>query len=225
MRLYYLAPLLFLLFISCSTNPYDTSTPKNFVISLGKITDQPKDHNPLPYFYDEAYAEAILAFDQAGEKGLDSFDKFRSLIAEKFPKHIKTNREGQLKVSLDSLGGFDNQNFNYSVSMVGAQMKERKPSDYEFVSASEPDDEGILELKIKILGRETTIPLKNTADGYRMFSTEATLDGLKKSIAKINEFDAVFSKGVKWIESGELSKKNFKDKIEVLSTEYFKAIQ
>lgn len=225
MRFKHLVFLLLLPLFSCSTNPYDTSTPENIVLSMGKIGEQPKDHNPLPYFYDKESADAIFAFDQAAEKGLTSFNTFRNAVATKFPEYVKSNQKGKLKVALDGFAGFNVRNFTYSASMIGAQLKERKPSDYEFVSASGPNEEGIVQLKVKVLGKLATIPLKKTVDGYRMFSTEQQLENIKKSVSRIKEFDAVFSRGIELVKSGELTPKNFAEKMALLSEEYFKAVR
>ena len=54
-------------FISLSDNPYDTSTPKKFVESLGMINQQPKSENPLPYFYEKEFAVALTNFDETNE--------------------------------------------------------------------------------------------------------------------------------------------------------------
>lgn len=218
--------LLFLLpLFSCVNNPYDTSTPEKFVISMGLIAQQPKDHNPLPYFYDKESADAILAFDQAAESGLESFNRFRNSIVTKFPMHVKTNQEGKIKIALDGFSGLNTRNFTYSASMIGAQMKERKPSDYEFISVTEVDKEGIVQLKVKVLGRETTLPIKKTKNGYRMFSTKETIESISKSIAKIKQLEDVFFTGIQLIESGKITKENFKEKMEVVSTQYFKAVR
>jgi len=218
--------LLFILpLFSCSNEPYDTSTPEKFVTSLGLIGQQPKDQNPLPYFYDKESADAILNFDEMAEKGLTSFDKFRNLIALKFPTHVKTNQKGKIKIALDGLPGKNTINFTYSISMIGPQMKERQPSDYEFVSATELDKENISQLKVKILGKITTIPIKKTENGFRMYSKEKMIENISKSIAKIKKMDEVFLTGIKLIDSNEITQENFKEKMEGISTQYFSAVR
>ena len=220
--------LLFLLFInqvSCQTAPYDTSTPEKFVTALGQIGAQPEDHNPLPYFYDKVSAEAILSFDQNAEKALNSFNTFRNLLTEKFPAFVKSNRKGKIKVSLDGFAGLQTRNFSYSASMIGAQMKERNPEDYEFISATEPDEEGITQVTVKIKGKTSTLPLKKTTDGYQMFSTEKQLDQISKSVAKIKKMNKVFEEGIALIKEGGLTKENFEDKVDALSNAYFKSFQ
>jgi hypothetical protein len=225
MRLNYLPLLFFITLFSCSTNPYDTSTPEKLVASLGIVGQQPEDHNPLPYFYDDESAEAIFAFDEAAENGLESFNKFRNSVSAKFPTFVKSNREGTLKITLNGFNGMKTRNFNYSAQMIAAQMKARKPSDYEFVSASEANEEGITELKVKIKGRVSSIPLKKNSDGYHMFSSPEQLDNLRSSVTKIKEFDAVFKEGIQLVESGELTPKNFEEKMALLSEKYFKAVR
>lgn len=217
--------LLLLPLFSCSNGPYDTSTPEQFVTSMGLIGQQAENHNPLPYFYEKEYAEAILAFDQTAEKGLTSFDEFRNMIALKFPNHVKTNQKGKIKIALDGSGGLNTRNFTYSVRMIVAQMKERKPADYEFISATKPDEEGISQLKLKILGRSTTIPIKKTEGGFRMFSTEKQMKNIAKSIAKAKQLEAVFSTAIKRINAGEITKENFKEKMGDVSSKYFAAVR
>lgn len=216
--------LLLLTLFSCSNDPYDTSTPENFVISLGLIGQQPENHNPLPYFYEKESADAILAFDTNSKKGLDSFDEFRSIMALKFPNHIKTNKKGKIKIALDGKTGLNTRNFTFSASLIGEQMKERKPTNYEFISATKPDSEGISQLNLKILGNITTIPIKKTKNGYRMFSTEKTMENISKSIAKTKQIEEVFSSAIKRINSGEITQENFKEKMEEISNKYFKVV-
>ena len=225
MRFKHLVFLFLLPLFSCSTNPYDMSTPENVVLSMGKIGEQPKDHNPLPYFYDKESAKAILAFDQAAENGLESFNKFRNSVSEKFPTFVKSNRKGKLKITLDGFNGMKTRNFNFSASMIGAQMKERKPADYEFISASEANEEGITQLKVKIKGRTSSIPLKKNSNGYYMFSSQEQLDNIQNSIAKIKKFEEIFKEGIQLVESGELTANNFEEKMALLSEKYFKAVR
>jgi len=225
MRFKHLVFLFLLPLFSCSTNPYDMSTPQNVVLSMGKIGEQPKDHNPLPYFYDKESAKAIFAFDKAAENGLESFNKFRNSVSEKFPTFVKSNRKGKLKITLDGFNGMKTRNFNFSASMIGAQMKERKPADYEFISASEANEEGITQLKVKIKGRTSSIPLKKNSAGYYMFSSQEQLDNIQNSIAKIKKFEEIFKEGIQLVESGELTANNFEEKMALLSEKYFKAVR
>jgi hypothetical protein len=218
--------LLFSVFIlSCESNPYDTSTPKTFVTSLGIIGQQPEDHNPLPYFYEPKVAEAILLFDQTAEEGLKSFNSFRNTLAEKFPKYVKSNREGKIKIATDGFAGFNTRNFTYSASTISAQMKERKSLDYEFVSATEVDEDNISQLQVKIKGKTTTIPLKKTDQGFVMHSTEDQLENINESVAKMKKMNEVFLRGISLINSGELTEANFKEKIEDLSNQYFDVVR
>ena len=212
-------------FSSCSQNPYDTSTPEKFVISLGLIGQQPEDHNPLPYFYEKEMADAIFSFDQAAEEGLTSFNTFRNLLTSNFPKFIQTNQEGMIKIAVDGLGGFNTRNFTYSASRIAPQMRERNPSDYEFVSASEPDQEGISELNVKISGNVATIRIKKTEQGFVMFSTEEQIKNIHASVAKIKQMNEVFTTGTNLIHSGELTEENFKEKIENLANQYFEVVR
>ncbi|MEL7147869.1 MAG: hypothetical protein AAFO69_15960, partial [Bacteroidota bacterium] len=113
---------------ACSNDPYDTSTPEKMVVSMGLISQQPASHNPLPYFYEKEAANAIGQFDKAGENVLTLFDQLREQLASKFPKHVKQNREGMLKITLDGFNGLKVRTFTYSATTIGGQLKERKPS-------------------------------------------------------------------------------------------------
>lgn len=220
--------LLFLFLIpmlSCTHNPYDTSTPEKFVTSLSIVGEQPKDHNPLPFFYNSEAAEAILYFDQAAEATLQSFDEFRNLMATKFPSYIKKNKEGEIKIALDSVQFMSTRSFTFSASMVAAQMKERSSSDYEFISATTADSEGIIQLKVKISGRVSTIPIKKTEDGFRMFLTEGVLKNLDQSVEKTKRMREVFLSGINQLNSEEITAENFKEKIEYLYDSYMKAVR
>ncbi len=217
--------LFFLTHAACQNSPYDTSTPEKLVTSLGLIGLQPEDHNPLPYFYEKASAEAILSFDQNAEKTLNAFNTFRNLLAAKFPEFVKSNREGKIKVSLDGFAGVQTRNFTYSASMISAQMKERSPEDYEFISTTEPDEEGVAQVTVKIKGKTSTLPLKKTDHGYRIFSTQKQLDQISKSVARIKKMNEVFDNGIALINDGAITKENFEDKVAALADAYFNSFQ
>lgn len=105
---------------ACSVNPYDTSTPENFVTSMGLISERPSSENPIPFFYDKDAAERITIFDETGEKTGVAFDKFRNMMEEKFPDHVKSNQEDRLKIALDGTTGMKTRSFSYSATLIGA---------------------------------------------------------------------------------------------------------
>ena len=217
---------LFLLipFFAFSGNPYDTSTPASFVASMGLIGQQAEDHNPLPYFYDQASAEAIYRFDQAGEKALKSFDELRNTLTERFPNHVKLNVDGKVKISLDGYAGMKIRTMTYSASLIGAQLRERKASDYEFVSSTEPNEEGVITLTLKILGQQRTLPLKNTENGYRMFLDKKVLDNLAENIRKIEKLNQVFTSAHEQLINKEITEENFEEKVEAIVSAYEQAL-
>lgn len=223
LRIFFIAILLPL--ISCSSNPYDTSTPEKFVESMGLISQQAGDEDFLPYFYDKESAAAIAKFDAAGENGLIEFNKFRNTVAEKFPYHVKTNEEGKLKVALDGFAGMNNRGFSYSASLVGAQLKERTSVDYEFISATAPDKNNIVQLTVKILGNEKTLPIKKTKDGYRMFLAKEDLNSIKESTETANRLEQVFVDANELLANGKITEENFAEQFEELSTLYAEALK
>lgn len=207
-------------FLACSDEPYDTSSPEKFVESMGLISQQDASDNPLPYFYDEESAEAIGTFDALGEKVQIAFDAFRNNIATKFPNHTKKNEEGLLKIALDGYAAMKIRNFTFSASLIGAQLKQRDASDYEFISATDPDDNGITQLTVKITGNEKTLPLKKIEDCYKMFLTPDVLENIYQSIGTLEELDALFSNANEMLENGEITEENFEEKFEEIATNY-----
>lgn len=224
MRLRNLLFIFTLLLFACSKKVYDTSTLEKLVESMGTISQQPKTDNPLPYFYDKESASAIHQFDQAGENGLIAFDAFRNAVAAKFPNHTKRNTKGILKIALDGFAGMKVRSFSYSVSLVGPQLKKRKPSDYEFVSATKPDKNGVAQLTVKILGKEKTIPHKKTKEGYRMFLEKDAIDSFYNIVKQLEQLEKVFSDANQQIENGEITEDNFEEKMKIVLVEYNKAL-
>lgn len=207
-----LALLLFSLF-SCKSGPYDTSSPEKFVSSMGLIGQQEEPHNPLPYFYDAVSAKAILEFDELGAQTLESFTAFRNALSEQFPQNTKVNTEEQLKVALDGPAGMQTGSFSYSATLIGAQLKERKASDYVFVSATEPDEEGIVQLRLQISGNETSLPIKQTKDGYRMFLSDKVLGDISNAVEMLERLDQVFSEAHAQLVRNEITEANFEEEL------------
>ena len=210
--------------IAFAANPYDTSTPKKFVISMGLISQQGPKENPLPHFYEPASAEAILAFDQSSENAMRSFDKFRNTLNVKFPNHVIENKARGLEIALDAYSEMSTIRFTFSATFIGAQLKERKPSDYEFVSATKPDTEGVVQVTLKISGKTSTLPIKNTAQGYRMFLTQDVLDKIAATIKQVAKLEKVFSDATQEIENGVITEENFEEKLEQVYFNYQEAI-
>ncbi|MCB0509479.1 MAG: hypothetical protein KDC82_01865 [Bacteroidetes bacterium] len=214
-----------ILLISCAKNPYDTSTPENYVLSMGLIGQQDKNDDPLPYFYDEISAKAIADFDALAEESFEEFEQFRISLSEKFPEHIEENEEGKIEVRLDSILDKNLRSFSLNVSLVGAQMKERSPSDYEFISATEPDSNNISQLTLIITGKELTLPITKTKDGYRMFLSEDVLETISDRIVQLEKMKAVFVEANVMLKEEHINEANLEEKIEELSLAYQKALK
>ncbi|MEZ5008585.1 MAG: hypothetical protein R2753_10600 [Chitinophagales bacterium] len=191
---------------------------------MGLISQRPNTENPLPYFYDKESAEAIATFDGVSEKGLIAFDKFRNATAEKFPNHTKKNQKGELKIALDGYAGMKIRSFTLSATLIGAQLKERNSSDYEFVSATEPDENNISQLTLKILGNEKTLPLKKTKDGYKMFLSDEVLENINNAVKKAEKLEQVFLEANQLLENNKITEANFEEKMEAISIQYQTAL-
>lgn len=220
---YLLLSFLIPLFISSNT-PYDTSTPEKFVIAMGLISQHPKTENPLPYFYEKDFALALTKFDESGKKAQLAFDQFRNAIAEKFPNNTLTNEEGNLKIALDGFSKMKIRTFSYRANLIGEQLKERSPSDYEFVSATEPDENNISQLTLKILGNEKTLPIIKTEEGYKMYLPKDVLNVVNTTTNKGIQLESVFSKATQSIEKGKVTTENFEAKLEKVIEQYEKAL-
>ncbi|WP_435579082.1 hypothetical protein [Gilvibacter sp.] len=210
--------------LACTNDPYDTSTPENFVIALGQVSQQPEDHNPLPYFYEEASAAAILRFDQMGMATSEAFVSFKNSLAEQFPGHVKRNLEGRIVVSLDGFAGMKTRTFNFSATLIGPQLKARTAADYEFIGATEPDAEGVVQLTLKMEGVQRTLPIKKTAAGYRMFLAPEMIEGIDKNLKTIENLQAVFVGANKQLLGGTINENNFESELETIHNAYAQAL-
>ena len=216
--------LLLLPIFSCSSSRYDTSTPEKFVESMGLIGQQPKSENPLPFFYEKESAISITKFDEVGGKCQDSWNKMRGLIAEKFPNNIKSNQEGRLKIVLDVYAKMKTRTFSFSATQIGPQLKERKPSDYEFVSCTEPNENGVCQITVKMMGNAKTIPIKKSADGYRLFLEPDVLKNMDETVEKIKGLEKVFADANQLLETGKITEENFEVKMQEVYTNYQNAL-
>lgn len=217
--------IIFLPICAFSQKPYDTSTPEKFVESMGLVGEQPKSHNPIPFFYEKKAAKAMNQFDESGLNAMKSFDAFRNSVAEKFPKHILVNEEGYLKVVLDDVLDKNNRDFSFSATLIGEQLKERDPSDYEFISSTEPDEEKSVQLTLKISGNERTLPLTKTKKGFRMVLGENVLADIEEMISKTEQFERIFSEANRQLAKGDITEANFAVKIDELSMKYAQALE
>ena len=216
---------IFIPLFSFSQKPYDTSTPEKLVEAMGNVGTRPATENPLPFLYDEATSSAIIAFDKIGEEGLASFNQFRRNLQNKFPTHIKVNKTGKIEITLDAVEGMNTRSFSYSVNLITPQIKERKPSDYKFISATEPDDNNVSKLTLLIMDNEKTIDIKKTKDGYKMFLTDDVLVSLSDMTEKCKKMHQVFVEANTLLESGEITEENFESKMEMLSIKYMESLE
>ena len=210
--------------LACTSDPYDTSTPEKFVIALGQVGQQPEDHNPLPYFYDEASAEAISRFDELGAATAEAFENFRNTLAEQFPKHIKRNLPERISITLDGYGGMKTRTFNFSATLIGSQLKARTAADYEFIGATAPDADGVVQLTLKMEGVERTLPIKKTPAGYRMFLAPEMIEGINNNLITIENLKAVFVGAHKQLLDGNINEENFETELETIHNAYAQAL-
>ena len=221
------AKLLFFIFIpiiTFSQKPYDTSTPEKLVEAMGSVGNLPADENPLPYLYDEQTANTFIAFDEIGEKAGRSFDQFRRNLQEKFPKYVLENKEGKIKITLNGLEE-NTRTFSFAASSVSTQTRAMKPTDFKFISATEPDENQISKLRLVTKGEENIIDIKKTEKGYKMFLTPGILAYLSQTTESLIKRNQVFEEANQLLESGEITTENFESEMERISIAYIESLQ
>lgn len=213
-----------LLLHSCgNNNPYDNSTPEKFIISLGQIGLQPKEQNPIPFFYLENDARSITAYDDSALKCLAAFQAFKTALNQKFPTKVKTvdDKEIILNVEPDS---FSTLSFRLSASVIRDQLQENAPGDFVFVSAAEAGADGITKVTYKMKGNENSVDLKLTNGQYLMFLPEGSLKQLNKMIPFFVKSESILSGFLQEIENNDLTLNNFDVKVKDWNFKYQEAL-
>lgn len=215
---------IFIPLFSFSQKPQDTRTPEKLVEAMKNVADFPKNENPVLFIYEKETADAIFIFDEMGEKGLNSFNQFRSNLQEKFPAYVVENKRGRIEIALDGSEALNTINFSYSATLISPQITERLPSDYSFISATEPDENQIAKLTLLIMGEEKVVDIKNTKEGYKLFLSTDMLQTLSEMTDKCISLEKVFSNANEMFKNGEITEGNFESKMDVISLQYIEAL-
>ena len=216
----YLFAILVFSILSCGPeSPYDTSTPEKFITALGQVGERPKEENPIPYFYSKDDATAITTYDEAGGRAIGTFQAFKSAIAENFPDKVKTNVENKIVLEPYRMGPMS-LSFSLSASMIRDQIQDRKASDYKFISATDPDENNMVEITFLMLGNESKLEVTKFGDQYMMTMTEESLAQLNKMVGFFNQADEFFTTNLAAINNKEITGENLMDKATLWEKDY-----
>lgn len=204
--------------------PYDNSTPEKMMISLTSISKQPKEINPIPYFYTKDNARAIISFDEAGGRALGSFESFKEALTTHFPTKIKRIRENKIELHTEG-NSFSSQEFTLSASLIRKQLQEQTPSAYEFVSASEPDENGIIVIDYTMLGKNATLEVVKEDGQYVMHMKDESIVKLGQMTTFFNKADTLLSAFTKSINQQDMTDENFQNKTKEWSNQYMDLIK
>lgn len=213
------AILLFTTFACGPQSPYDTSTPEKFITALGQVGERPKEENPIPYFYAKEDAIAITTYDEAGGRVIGTFQAFKTAIAENFPDKIKTNEENKIVLEPYKMGPMS-MSFSLSASIIRDQIQGRKASDYKFISATDPDENDMVEITFLMLGNESKLEVTKFGDQYMMTMTDESIAQLNKMVGFFNQADEFFTASLAAINNKEITGENLMDKATLWEKDY-----
>jgi len=191
---------------------YDTSTPEKYIQSLARVGSGPADENPIPFFYEPTSAAAISGYDQIGAIALANFQSFKTQLATQFSSRVASMTSKEIKLYTDDTETMT-RSFSFSGSLIGPQIKQRSASDYEFISATEPDSDKKVTITLKMMGRTTPLEVKDFGSGYKMWmdqETLATISLLTNFFSSCNDLLVVWLKA---LENKEITDSNFEEKI------------
>lgn len=211
--------LVFTTFACSQNSPYDTSTPEKFISALGQIGERPKEENPIPFFYSKEDAIAITKYDDAGGQTMANFHAFKSAIADNFPDKVKSNAETKIVLEPSKMGLLT-LSFSLSTSLIKSQIQGRKASDYEFISATEPDENDTVEITFSMLGNESKLEVTKFGNQYMMTMTEESIKQLNKMVDFFNQADEFFSTKLAIISSKEVTSENLLEEATKWQGEY-----
>lgn len=200
-------------------SPYDTSTPEKFIIALGQIGERPKEENPIPFFYAKEDAIAITEFDETGAQAIEAFQAFKSAIASNFPNNIKSNVENKIVLEEYKMGPLS-LSFSLSASLIRSQIQSRKAGDYKFISATEPDENGTVEITFLLLGNQSKLEVTKFGNQYMLTSKEENTKQLIKMVDFFNQAGTFFSSKLAIISNKEVTSENLMEKATLWQTEY-----
>lgn len=205
-------------------SPYDTSTPEKFILALGQVGERPKDENPIPFFYPNEDANAITLYDETGGKLIETFKAFKSAIVNNFPNNVGSNSENKIVLEPDKMG-LVSMSFSLSASLIGSQIQSRSASDYKFISATEPDENGTVEITFLLLGNESKLKVTKFSNQYMLTMTEESTKQLNKMVDFFSQADRFFSTHLTSITNQEVTSENLMEKATEWEKEYFGLLQ
>lgn len=208
---YLFAMLVFTTLACKQDSPYDNSTPEKLMQSLSQIVNQPKDQNPVPFFYAKKAAEAIMRYDASGGKALKAFDGFKNSIVEHFPKKVKLVQDNKIELHAEGDSYFS-RSFTLSATLISNQLQDETPKAYEYVSASEPDEDGIVTLEYMMEGTKREMKVVKESRQYLMYMPDKDFIQLEKMVTFFSQADSLFSGIITDIENKTLSNENFQEK-------------
>lgn len=217
---YLLAILAFFALMGCKPkSPYDTSTPEKMLLSLGLVSAQPVDHNPVPYFYVKKDGIAITNFDEAGFKALDAFEAFKTAMMSNFQTKIKRSSKDKIEFYKDEKM-FSTVSLSLSASLIRPQLQNRSPEDYEVISVSEPNDDGVVTIKCRMVDRETDLEVKEEDGHYLMFLKDKDYVQIQKMTKFFEKAEALFTRAASEIKNKEVTEENFEEMSNSWDNEY-----
>ncbi|WP_157716078.1 hypothetical protein [Roseivirga echinicomitans] len=217
---YLLAALAIFTMVGCQPkSPYDTSTPEKMLLSLGLVSAQPVDHNPVPYFYVKKDGIAITNFDEAGFKALDAFESFKTAMIGSFQTKIKRSSKDKIEFYKDE-ELFSTVSLSLSASLIRPQLQNRSPEDYEVISVSEPSEHGVVTVKCRMMDRETDLEVKKEDGNYLMFLKDKDYVQIQKMTKFFEKAEALFSRAASEINNKEVTEENFEEISTSWDTEY-----
>ena len=217
---YLLTVLVIFAVVGCKPKgPYDTSTPEGMINSLGLVSAQPKEENPIPYFYVKKDGIAITDFDEAGFVALDAFEAFKTAMINHFQTKIKMSNNTKIEFYKDE-EYFSTVSLSLSASLIRPQLQNRSPEDYEFISVTDPDEDGVIKIKCRMVGNETELEVKKEDGNYLMFLKDKDYVQIQKMTKFFEKADALFARAASEINNKEVTAENFEEMSTSWDTEY-----
>ena len=204
----YLLPTFSMVVAQLCYGQFDTSTPENYLQALAEVPASDPGVNPIPFFYETESAAAIVSYDAIGATALGRFQVFKKLLAEQLPDRVVSEDEKSIQVEVDNQGVMLRK-FSLSGALIGVQLRDRSPSDYAFVSATEPDENGVVKLTCRMMGQLQELEIKDFGDGYRMWLDAQNLMNVRKMSTFFEAADALISEWIDFIEQGRLNVENY----------------
>ncbi|MGW8122060.1 hypothetical protein ACV07N_05320 [Roseivirga echinicomitans] len=205
-------------------SPYDTSTPEKMIYSLGQVSAQPKELNPIPYFYVEKDAVAITDFDESGFKALDAFESFKNAMYQHFPTKVTNMTKTKIEFNKDE-SVFSTVSLSLSASLIRPQLQDRTPEDYEYISVTDPTEDGVYKIKCRMVNTETELEVKKENNQYLMFLKDKDYIQIQKMAKFFVKADALFTRAAAELNDKKVTLDNFEEMSSSWDNEYMNLFQ